>query len=526
MSYKCYHYKKTCSDLFGPDSMLQGHDCCFSYCDNKKRKIESAKVINKLQKTTFFNKEKETKITIIGDYGHPTPCEKNTPQYQILQSMPISSDFIISVGDNAYSHETIVDKLDNSDVSDDKIAIVRGDRENFMIKESLQYLPKDVPILSAIGNHEYNHSKPSDPCRVLEQINYSYDNNNWFMLDRYWSIKSTLKPSKFNFEIDKYIVKYIFIDTSEILFMYGGNFNKKISKKKSCNVSNSLFLKFIDHYDIKSWKGKLESKQYEWLIQELMEAIVSSQIVILIGHHPIELTLVENDQYHLQRLKKGGLDPLIKLIECYNKRQYPFDDVEKTIITSKIALYICGHVHNLQFNYTERLQLYSILSGSGGCELDDMDVFREIKTDKNMFLFDYGYVELTIRNDDTMLVEFKILNKTYETKELIFGNNQVNVNYITDGIRIPDYNEFSLTLNINSLQLTKDSILVLKLIKLLEKINLLERFIRLEICKDNPTLSELAKKICKKFCKKKERLIGKVKLRHYNIGKYFPLELF
>ena len=288
---KCYYYDNACNDVYGKNGMLQGNDCCFLHCNNEERNDVAKKAIKEHQvgNTDYVDC---IKIAFISDFGHIEPCNHDSPQYHVLQEMKNRHhenpyDFIISSGDNVYQYDTIVDSIDSLETQyDDEIHKGLNDRikikkDNMMIKSTIECFP-DIPILATSGNHDYNHSKPLDPCRILEQINYSYEDNNWFMPNRYWSIKTKMNPSKVNFEVDSYLTKFIFIDTSQLLFLFSGIFNKKIKKPDRC--IDNLFTRFVKHYKLYLWYD-FHLEQYEWLIQELLDAIVTCQTVVLILTH-------------------------------------------------------------------------------------------------------------------------------------------------------------------------------------------------------------------------------------------------
>ena len=163
-------------------------------------------------------------------------------------------------------------------------------------------MTKKYPWYVALGNHDYRGN-------VEAQIGYHSINPNWNMPARYYTFVKTLPSNE--------KVRFLVIDTDPYILSYYSDLNYK---------------KVIAEQDT--------AKQTRWIDSVL--AASKEEWKIVAGHHP----LYSADD------KRPDTSNLVRVMEPLFKRY-------------KVKAYICGHVHDIQYNYPGNGNTGYIISGSG-----------------------------------------------------------------------------------------------------------------------------------------------------------------
>ena len=102
---------------------------------------------------------------------------------------------------------------------------------------------------------------------------------------------------------------------------------KKISSKKKTEPDEE-YINSIAHSTATSYchKGKIDKRQYEWLIDELKEGEKQGHLILVFGHHPLDKENFADDSYM----------PLVETLSRY-----------------KVVAYFCGHTHKQSVRFIE-----------------------------------------------------------------------------------------------------------------------------------------------------------------------------
>mmetsp|Transcript_2345 Transcript_2345/g.3140 ORF Transcript_2345/g.3140 Transcript_2345/m.3140 type:complete len:427 (+) Transcript_2345:15-1295(+) len=239
-----------------------------------------------------------------------------------------NSQFVVNVGDSFYW-------CGIQDTSDTQI---KSTFEDPFAYDSLQ-----VPWYSVLGNHEYGYN-------VDAVVDYAKVNSNWIMDDRYYTRRVEIGTT------GSYI-SFIFLDTNTCVSAYRSESSEGWDpcgvEFPTCSITQG-----DDDYEGEcSFHENIISQdcttQYTWF-KEALDAVDSSDWLIVVGHHPIDELDVEDFTSLLQA--------------------YPFD------------LYLNGHTHTLAQYTIDHSGAY-VTSGAGSLvpiddeveEAEEKDPLRKAK---------------------------------------------------------------------------------------------------------------------------------------------------
>lgn len=255
---------------------------------------------------SFFSSE--PKFLVIGDWGREGEYNQSVVAEAMAQKASrFNPDFVISTGDNFYEWGLTSPSDEAFDVS----------FRNVYNQSELQ-----VPWHAVLGNHDYGEvddpgKGPKNCPKHEEECYYSPIHQlDPRLIDRdsRWHCERSFKLSLVDGNVD-----ILFIDTTPILTKY---------EEKSWAVNKGGVLQQSWEEQVKELDGKLHRS--------------TAKIKILVGHHPIRTNHQDDFQF----------DDMV-------------DTIEPLIVKHKVALYMCGHDHNLQHIHVSELGYHQVISGAG-----------------------------------------------------------------------------------------------------------------------------------------------------------------